>query len=271
MAIKLDENRSKVFLDRYALKDEKGEPIEKTPEEMWARVAQHVASIEDNKTFWESKFFDAMYDFKFVPGGRILAGAGSSGVTFYNCFVIPSPDDSYDGIFENIRLMGSIMRTGGGVGVDLSSLRPEGAYVRGTNGFSSGPVAFANIYSETTLATSQGGSRRGALMLMLRDDHPDIEKFVTMKQKPGVCTGANISVKISDRFMAAVKADADWYLTWGGRVYKTIKARDLWKLIRSSARSSAEPGMFFYERANKLSNLWYLPQYELVATNPLVD
>jgi ribonucleoside-diphosphate reductase alpha chain len=267
-AIKLDENRMKVFLDRYAKKDENGLPIEKTPEEMWKRGAQAVAEREKDKRYWAKRFYDVLYDFQFVPGGRILAGAGTKGVTYYNCFVIPSPDDSYDGIFKNIHLMGSIMRTGGGVGVDLSTLRPEGSYVKGTNGFSSGPVAFANIYSETTLATSQGGSRRGALMLMLRDDHPDIEKFVTMKQKPGFCTGANISVKISDRFMEAVKTDSDWNLVWGGKVYKTIKARDLWDLIITSARKSAEPGLFFSERANKLSNLWYLKEYELIATNP---
>lgn len=275
MTYALDENRQKVFLDRYALKSGNGEPIETDVERMWQRVATSIAAVEetsDKRTEYTDKFYDLLYDFKFVPGGRILAGAGQGArVTMYNCFVLPSPDDSYDGIFESVHQMGSIQRRGGGTGLDLSSLRPKGAYVAGTGGFSSGPVAFAGIYSETTNGTSQGGSRRGALMLMLKDSHPDIFEFVTEKQKPGRITGANVSVKAGDDFMQAVKDDADWNLEWGGKVYKTVKARELFDMMVDSAWKSAEPGLYFYQRANKLSNLYYIPEMELIATNPLTD
>lgn len=264
------EHARKVFNDRYAMKDKDGNQLETSPEQMWRRVADAIASVEETeekRKYWSDRFYEAMYDFKFVPGGRILSGAGTGAdVTFFNCFVIPSPEDSYDGIFANIHEMGQIMRRGGGVGIDLSTLRPKGDYVAGTNGYSSGPVAFAEIYSQTTLITSQGGSRRGALMLMLRDDHPDIFEFVRVKQDLSKITGANLSVKISDRFMEAVKNDGDWELKWGGKVYRTIKARELWDAIVESAWKCAEPGLWFYERSNKESNSWYFE--ELIATNP---
>lgn len=267
----LDENRNKVFLDRYAMKDESGTPVETHVEQMWSRVAKEIASVEkeEDREAVEKSFYSILDDFKFVPGGRILAGAGTGNdVTYYNCFVIPSPKDSYEGIFENILEMGKIMRRGGGVGVDLSSLRPSGTFVKGTGGYSSGPVAFAQIYSETTLSTSQGGSRRGALMLMLADDHPDIMQFITEKQTPGRITGANISVKVSDALMEAVKEDKSWDLKWGGVVYKTMRARDLFNEIVKSAKNSAEPGLWFSERSNKMNNLYYLPEMHLAATNP---
>ena len=258
-----------VFDDRYALKSETGEQLETSPEQMWQRVAKAVAEVEkpEKRAYFEEMFYNAMYDFKFVPGGRILAGAGTgSDVTFYNCFVIPSPDDSYDGIFENIHTMGQIMRRGGGVGIDLSTLRPKGSYVAGTNGYSSGPVAFAELYSQTTNITSQGGSRRGALMLMLRDDHPDILEFIRVKTDLSKITGANLSIKVSDRFMEAVKNDEDWDLVWNGKVYQTVKARQLWDEIVKAAHRSAEPGLWFSERSNKEANGWYF--HELIATNP---
>ncbi|MBI4433866.1 adenosylcobalamin-dependent ribonucleoside-diphosphate reductase [Candidatus Uhrbacteria bacterium] len=266
----LDGLSKKVFDDRYALRDAEGRPIEQSPDDMWARVAKAIASVEatpQKREQWSGEFERLLRGFQFVPGGRILSGAGSGvPVTFYNCFVIPSPDDSRGGIFDNVKLMVEIMSRSGGVGVNLSSLRPRGSYVRGVNGSASGSVSFGGLYSHATGLIIQGGSRRGALMLMLNDDHPDIEEFITVKRTMGLITNANLSVCISDRFMEAVQADADWDLKWGGKIYKTIKAQYLWNLICESAWASGEPGTFFIERANKRSNTWYFEP--LISTNP---
>lgn len=275
----------KVFLDRYSLKNPGGEPQEKKPEQMWRRVAQAVAKTEKKpeQKKWEGEFFWAMKDFKYVPGGRILAGAGTNFfLTYYNCFVIPSPKDSRGGILETLKQMVEIMARGGGVGINLSSLRPRGARVKKVNGFSSGPVNWAELFSVATKdIIQQGGSRRGALMLMLWDWHPNIEEFITVKQDLLRINGANLSVCISDRFMEAVKKDGDWALVfpetndpeydrlWDGdldlwrsrgkkiKVYKTVKARRIWDLITKAAWQSAEPGVVFMERYNKLYNNWY--------------
>ncbi|MBI2411325.1 MAG: hypothetical protein HYV32_05530 [Candidatus Kerfeldbacteria bacterium] len=264
--------RQKVFFDRYALKDENGSRVEDTPEQMWHRVARGIASIEttvEKKKEWEEKFYQALEGFKFLPGGRILAGAGSGvDLTFYNCYVIPSPEDSRGGIFDSVKTMVEIMSRGGGVGVNLSSLRPRGAYVKGVNGTASGAVSFGGLYSHATGLVIQGGSRRGALMLMLNDDHPDIEEFITVKRTMGLVTNANLSVCVSDRFMEAVEQNGDWDLKWGGKVYKTIKARTLWDLICESAHASGEPGLVFMERYNKESNTWYFEK--IICVNPCV-
>lgn len=264
--------RQKVFFDRYALKDAEGQRIEQTPEEMWRRVSRAIALSEqtpDTQQEWEEKFYQSLENFKFVPGGRILTGAGSGvDLTFYNCYVIPSPEDSRAGIFESVRTMVEIMSRGGGVGVNLSTLRPRGAYVRGVNGTASGAVSFGGLYSYATGLIIQGGSRRGALMLMMNDDHPDIEEFVTVKRTMGMITNANLSVCVSDRFMEAVERDGDWDLQWGGKVFKTIQARHLWDLICESAHASGEPGAVFMERYNKESNSWYFEK--IISVNPCV-
>jgi len=278
--------RKAVFLDRYALKDKTGTAMETTPEEMWRRIARGVAENEKTKklqTEWEEKFYSAMTDFKFVPGGRILSGAGTGyKVTYYNCFVIPSPKDSRGGILETLKQMVEIMARGGGVGINLSSLRPRGDRVKKVNGFSSGPCNWAELFSVATKdIIQQGGTRRGALMLMLWDWHPDIEEFITVKQDLSRINGANLSVCVSDSFMDAVKTDSNWNLyfpdtddpeydeKWDGimahwlaigkkpKIYKTIKARKLWDLICEAAWKSAEPGLVFMERYNK----WHSNSY----------
>ncbi len=295
MATQLDGIRKKVFLDRYSLKDEQGNPLEKTPEEMWKRVAKGIASVEKTaalRSKWEKKFYDLMEGFKFLPGGRILAGAGTGfDVTYFNCFVIPNPPDSRGGIMQNLTEMIEIMAHGGGVGLNLSGLRPRGSRVKKVNGFSSGPINWAELYSLATKdIVQQGGSRRGALMLMLHDWHPDIEEFITVKQDLTKINGANLSVCVSDKFMEAVKNDKEWDLVypdlddpdydkeWNGdldewkakghkvKVYKTVKASYLWNLICEAAWRSAEPGLHFLERSNKRSNTWYFEK--LIATNP---
>ena len=281
----LDGIANKVFLDRYTLKDKSGKAIESKPQEMWKRVAKGIAKIEEpaKRQYWEKKFYQTMVDFKYVPGGRILAGAGTGyQTTFYNCFVIPSPKDSRDGILETLKQMVEIMAHGGGVGINLSSLRPRGFRVHKVNGFSSGPVNWAELFSVATKdIIQQGGSRRGALMLMLWDWHPDIAEFITVKQNLQKINGANLSVAISDSFMEAVKKDKDWDLlfpdtsdkkydtVWNGdmtawrqaggkvKMAKTIKARELWDLVANAAWKSAEPGVVFMERYNKWHNNWY--------------
>lgn len=259
--------RKTVFLDRYARKGPDGKPVESSPEEMWDRVARAIAEVEEpgQREVWERRFRQALDGFKFVPGGRILAGAGTGNkVTYYNCYVIPSPEDSRKGIMENVSLMVEIMSRGGGVGVNLSTLRPRGTYVKGVNGTASGPVSWAEVYSTATGSVIQGGSRRGALMLMLDDDHPDIEEFITVKRDLTKITNANLSVCISDAFMEAVQQDLPWDLKWNGKVYKTVRARDLWELICESAWASGEPGVVFMERVNKRSNSWYCERINCV-------
>ncbi|HET9946659.1 MAG TPA: adenosylcobalamin-dependent ribonucleoside-diphosphate reductase [Patescibacteria group bacterium] len=286
--------REKVFLDRYALKGEDGVLVEHTPEDTWKRVAWGVAQNEKPtlRKKWEGEFLDVLTDFKFVPGGRILSGAGTNyQVTYFNCFVIPSPKDSREGILESLKQLVEIQSRSGGVGLNLSSLRPRGARVKKVNGTSSGPVTWAGLFSYATHdVVQQGGTRRGATMLMLWDWHPDIEEFITVKEDLTKINGANLSVCISDAFMEAVKEDRDWELKypditdpeydakWDGEldkwialgkkvtVYKTVKARYLWDLICTAAWRSAEPGLHFMERSNKRSNTWYFER--LVATNP---
>ena len=283
-----------VFLDRYALKDADGKPIESKPEDMWRRIAHAVALMEKKnvRDMWEEKFYSIMKDFVFVPGGRILSGAGTGyKVTFYNCFVIPSPKDSRGGILATLGNMVEIMARGGGVGINLSSLRPRGSRVKKVNGFSSGPINWAELFSVATKdIIQQGGTRRGALMLMLWDWHPDIEEFITIKEDLQKINGANLSVCVSDVFMDAVKNDQDWDLVfpdvsdpeydtkWDGYlpnwkamgkkviVQKTMKAREIWDLIAKAAWKSAEPGVVFMERYNKQFNNYY---YEFVnCVNP---
>ncbi|GCE25006.1 intein-containing adenosylcobalamin-dependent ribonucleoside-diphosphate reductase [Dictyobacter alpinus] len=265
--------RQKVFMDRYSLKDPDGNALEFYPEQLWQRVARGIAAVEqteEKRAEWEKLFYEALTNFQFVPGGRILAGAGTGHqVTYYNCFVIPSPEDSRQGILDNLKVMTEIMARGGGVGINLSTLRPRGSYIKTVNGTASGPCSWAQLYSVATGdVIQQGGSRRGALMLMLDDTHPDIEEFITVKRTAGKIEHANLSICISDAFMQAVKDDADWKLTWQGEVKKTIRARDLWDLICNSAWESAEPGLVFMDRYNKESNTWYYENIRCV--NPCV-
>src|SRR3989344_4716297 len=270
MSAVLNDLSKKVFDDRYALKNDRGEQIEKTPEEMWRRVANSIASVEWTDTkrqHWAEQYYNILEGFKYVPGGRVLTGAGTGvNLTYYNCYVIPSPEDSRSGIFDSVKTMVEIMSRSGGVGVNLSTLRPRGTYVKGVNGSASGSVSFGGLYSYATCLIIQGGSRRGALMLMLDDNHPDIEEFITVKRTMGLVTNANLSVCVSDKFMDAVKADADWNLEWQGKVYKTVKANYLWNLICESAWASGEPGMVFIERCNKEANSWYFQK--LISVNP---
>lgn len=268
--------------------------IEKTPEDMWDRLAKAMASVEatpEKRKEWEKNFRYILDDWKLVPGGRIAAGAGASDeLTLFNCYVIPSPHDSRGGIMETLSEMTEIMSRGGGVGINLSSLRPRRALVKGVNGSSSGAVSWGGLFSYTTGLIEQGGSRRGALMLMINDWHPDLLDFITVKQKAGQVENANLSVCVSNDFMKAVKEDLDWDLVfpdtsdpdydekWNGDLgawkalgkkvnhVRTVKARDIWHEIIESAWKSAEPGVVFMERYNDMSNSWYFNP--IICTNP---
>lgn len=270
-------------------------PIE-TVRQMQTRVAQGIASVEKSpelRDLWSAKFFDVLADWEFVPGGRIWTSAGTNyKLTSYNCFVLPSPHDSRGGIMETLTRMIEIMSRGGGVGINFSSLRPKHAIVRGVNGRSSGPVSWMELFSVATGLIEQGGSRRGAEMAMLNDWHPDIFEFINAKRTPGKLTNCNISVCFSDAFMEALKNGGDWNLRfpdtthpdynalWTGDLaaweaagypiinYQTIKAQELWDAVIESAHASAEPGIFFLDRANKMSNSHYYSP--IVATNPCV-
>ena len=260
MAVELTDLRKKVFEDRYQYEGE-------TVEGMWARLADAAAQVEDDEDIALS-FMGILRDFKFVPGGRILANLGTPyKTTPYNCYVIDYPEDSRNGILDNVKKMTNIMARGGGVGVNLSSLRPRGAEIKTVNGTSSGPVSWAQVYSTITKdIIQQGGSRRGALMLMLDDTHPDLMEFVKAKEDLTYLNGANLSVCISDAFMEAVKHDRVWELTWNGKIKEIGPARDYWNAICTSAWKCGEPGVVFLDRCNKESNL--LNVEELISVNP---
>jgi ribonucleoside-diphosphate reductase alpha chain len=291
----LDGIRRSLFLDRYSLKNENGEPMEMFPEQMWRRVSKALSQKEETPELqkeWEERFFVAMQNFRFCPAGRFLTSAGTgTETTMINCFVIPNPEDTREGIINTLKQVTEISARGGGVGFNLSTLRPRGSYLKSINGTSSGAVSWANIYSVAAHdIIQQGGTRRGALMMMLWDWHPDVEEFITVKKEQGKILGANLSVCISDAFMEAVSGDGDWELKfpdtgfekyrseWSGdmkewidkgypvKTYKTVKARELWDLICESAWASAEPGTVFMDRYNEMNNTWYFEQN--IATNP---
>jgi len=276
------------------LSEHVAKPVETEPEQMMERVARGIAAVEGERADeWYQNFRWLLNGWKFVPAGRILTAAGTDQqLTFYNCYVVPSPKDSRKGIVETLSQMMEIMSRGGGVGINVSSLRPRHSYVKGVNGRSSGSVSWGALYSFVTGLIEQGGSRRGALMLILNCWHPDVIEFISSKREMGKITNANISVGISDTFMDAVHANADWDLVfpdtsdpeygqfWDGNldkwlaagkrviVHKTVKARAIWDSIIESAWASAEPGVFFIERANKMSNSWYYDAGYLGCTNP---
>lgn len=247
-------------------------PNEQGPMHMWNRIARAVSSVEkDRQEFWHKRFLEILFDFTFVPGGRVMHGAGREDArrrpTLSNCYVIPILEDSLEGIYQCIAESAMVYRTGGGVGTDLSVLRPEGAQVNATIDHSPGATAFMNLFSESTNTVSQAG-RRGALMLTMRVDHPDIEHFVTIKNDSRrlKVQYANISVLITHEFMHAVSSDSPFNLRWGGKTYRTVSARELWHKIIKNAHASAEPGIIFWDTMRDYHNVEYANP--LVSTNP---
>tara|TARA_B100001287_G_scaffold76557_1_gene63660 strand:- start:3570 stop:5987 length:2418 start_codon:yes stop_codon:yes gene_type:complete len=249
-------------------------PGEKHPYQMWERQAEALASVEKTKADkdkWQSKFYSILEDFRFVPGGRIMHGAGREDITttLNNCYVVAVKDDSIKSIYNTIIEEALTYKYGGGCGHDLSLLRPSGDAINGTGGDSCGPTGFMNLFSENTNTIAQHG-RRGANMQTLRVDHPDIEKFITIKTGDiNMVKYSNISVLLTHKFMDAVKNDTDFDLVFDGQVYETVRAKDLWDKIINSAHASAEPGLLFWDTMTDYHNAEYCSP--LVSTNPCAE
>ncbi|MDQ2093814.1 adenosylcobalamin-dependent ribonucleoside-diphosphate reductase [Rhodalgimonas zhirmunskyi] len=252
---------------KYRLKEADGTPIDLSVEDSWRRIARALAVVEDDPKTWEERFYSALEDFKFLPAGRITAGAGTGrNVTLFNCFVMGTIPDSMGGIFEMLREAALTMQQGGGIGYDFSTIRPRGADVLGVSADASGPLSFMDVWDAMCRTIMSAGSRRGAMMATMRCDHPDIEDFIAAKQDPARLRMFNMSVLVTDDFMAAVKADEPWELTFGDKVYHTIQARDLWNRIMRATYDYAEPGVIFIDRINAMNNLNYCET--IAATNP---
>ena len=280
-----------IWNTKYRFRD--GEAIhDRTVEDTWRRIARALASVEkQDRTAWEQRFYEALTGFRFLPGGRIQAGAGTNRrVTLFNCFVMGVVEDSMDGIFDALKEGALTMQQGGGVGYDFSTLRPKGATAKSVGTVASGPVSFMQIWDSMCATLLSTGARRGAMMATLRVDHPDIEAFIDAKRDTHVLRHFNLSVLVSDDFMEAVRRDQDWALVfpvedgvaaegrilrrrWSGhaepvscRVYQTLRARDLWNKLMRATYEYAEPGVLFIDRINRLNNLWY--REHISATNP---
>lgn len=269
---------------------ERGVALDACIEDTWQRIAKALAAREIDRDLWQARFYGILHHFKFLPGGRIQAGAGTvHQVTLFNCFVMGTIADSLDGIFDALKEGALTMQQGGGVGYDFSTLRPRGLQAHGAGSVASGPVSFMHIWDRMCATVLSTGARRGAMMGTLRCDHPDIEEFIAAKQDRNQLRYFNISVLISDAFMAAVRADDDWPLVfpadecaadgeillcdWPGydkpvpcKVYKRIQARVLWQNIMRASYDYAEPGVLFIDRINQQNNLYYCETIR--ATNP---
>ncbi len=268
-----DDLRAHVFFDKYALRDLDGRVLERTPVEMWRRIAHEMASVEataEKRREWEEQFYWLLEDFRFIPGGRIMHGAGNhKRVTLLNCYVIPVKDDSIESIFEWMKEAARTYSLGGGVGTDISVLRPRGAPVNNAARSSTGSVSFMELFSLTTGTIGQSG-RRGALMITVADDHPDVLDFVKVKRNLDKVRYANISVRVSDAFMRAVEEDAPWELSFESdkvHVRKTIRARELWGELIKGARDHAEPGLIFWDTIQRWSTSEYSGM-QVITTNP---
>lgn len=259
-----------IWRSKYRL-DGEGGARDETLADTFCRVARAGASVEKGgkrvRARWEQRFYDAMSDFGFLPAGRILAGAGTGrAVTLFNCFVMGRIDDDLGAIFENVKEAALTMQQGGGIGHDFSTLRPNGALVRSIGADASGPVSFMDVWDAMCRTIMSAGARRGAMMGTLRVDHPDIETFIAAKGDPAKLRNFNLSVLVPDAFIAAVREDKSWDLVFEGRVFRTVRARDLWDRIMRAAYDYAEPGVIFIDRVNAMNNLAYCERIH--ATNP---
>lgn len=242
--------------------------MDKTLQETWLRIAKAVAKAErkENQKHWQQNFYDILTDFLFLPGGRIIAGAGTKHhVTLFNCFVMPIAEDSLPAIFDALKEGALTLQQGGGIGYDFSLLRPEGALVEKIDAEASGPVSFMKIWNAMCATMLSTGARRGAMMGILRCDHPDIEKFIAAKSDPHELRHFNVSVLVTDKFMQAVKNNSEWELKFKD-VRRSINARALWQHIMRSAYDTAEPGVLFEDTINRMNNLYYCET--ITATNP---
>ena len=265
----LDPIAREIWDMKYRFKRADGTPIDQTVDDTWTRVAKALAQPEAShkRGRWERAFHEAMSGYKFLPAGRIVAGAGTGRkVTLFNCFVMGTLEDDMSAIFDGLREAALTMQQGGGIGHDFSTLRPKGAPVKGVGADASGPLSFMDVWDAMCRTIMSAGSRRGAMMATMRCHHPDIEDFITAKQSSARLRMFNLSVLVTNAFMDAVKADADWDLLFAGTVYRTVRARELWDRIMRSTFDFAEPGVIFIDRINEANNLGYCETIH--ATNP---
>jgi ribonucleoside-diphosphate reductase alpha chain len=238
-----------VWNDKYRFNDE-------SLDGTFQRVAKAIAECEEESDYWAGIFHEAMADFEWLPAGRILAGAGTGrDVTLVNCFVTGSINDSMAGIMDALKDASLTLKAGGGIGMDFSTLRPRNAVVRGVDSVSSGAVSFMKLWDSMCGTIMSAGARRGAMMAVLRIDHPDVEEFIAAKHTAGVLTNFNFSVAVTDDFMLAVESDSDFNLVFDGKIYKTVKARELWDTLMRSTYEHSEPGVIFIDRVNEKNPL----------------
>ena len=259
-----------IWNDKYRLKAADGTPVDQTIEDTWRRVASALAAVETDPGTWEPRFYQALEDFRFLPAGRIISGAGTGRrVTLFNCFVMGDIADDLGAIFAHLREAALTLQQGGGIGYDFSTLRPKGAAVKGVSADASGPLSFMDVWDSMCRTIMSAGARRGAMMATLRCDHPDIEHFIAAKREPGRLRNFNLSVLVTDPFMRAVAADADWPLLFEGTTFRTLKARALWDGIMRATYDYAEPGVLFIDRINARNNLGYVETIR--STNPCAE
>ena len=252
---------------KYRLKDQNGTFLEQTVQDTWHRIAKALSEVETEPKKWETIFYNALTDFKFLPAGRITAGSGTKrNVTLFNCFVMGVIPDSMSGIFDMLKEAALTMQQGGGIGYDFSTIRPKGSLVKGIAADASGPISFMDVWDTMCRTIMSAGSRRGAMMATMRCDHPDIEEFIAAKSDSQKLRMFNLSVLVTDAFMDAVKKGEDWKLIYNNKVYSVIKAADLWDQIMRATYNFAEPGVIFIDRINATNNLSYCET--ITATNP---
>ena len=273
---KLTPNAQEVMINRYALRDERGKPKESV-KDILARTTRVVAQAEHNyrdgstPAEIEKKFFEMLCDFRFMPNGRTLANAGTGWGQLANCFVLPISDDmgrSQEGIFSTLRNAVLILQSGGGVGFSFGRIRPKGDTIGSSKGKATGAVSFLKVYDTAFWVIGQGGGRRSACMAVLPVHHPDIREFIHCKEREGVIEHFNISIGITDAFMEAVEKNGDFNLInpRNGKVWETVKARDLFHEIIHFAHHNGEPGVLFLDAANRENPT--PSQGDLEATNP---
>ncbi len=272
MSLKLSDNAIKVLEARYLKRNEERKIIE-TPEELFARIAKGIAHAEllfgrtKAADYWEEEFYNLLTSFDFLPNSPTIMNTGTSLGQLSACFVIPV-EDTMEGIFQALRDMAIVQRTGGGTGFSFSKLRPKGGIVTSTGGEASGPVSFMKIFDCATENIKQGGKRRGANMGILKVDHPDIIEFITAKREESVLTNFNISVGVTDSFMQALEEDRDYELInpRTKKVVKRLKARMVFDAIVENAWETGDPGLVFLDTINRAQPT---PEIGLIeSTNP---
>ena len=257
-----------IWTAKYRFKTEDG-PGDSTFAETAARVAKAGAAVEppEKRSIWEEKFREAIADLRFIPAGRVLAGAGTNrSVTLFNCFVMGTIPDSLDGIFEHLKGAALTMQQGGGVGMDFSTIRPAGSPVHGVGADASGPLSFMDCWDSMCRTVHSAGQRRGAMMGCLRIDHPDIETFIDAKRDRTHLRNFNLSVLVPDAFMSALGSDDEWPLVFAGQTARTVRAGELWDKLMRATYDAAEPGVIFIDRVNQQNNLAHCET--ISASNP---